>query len=178
MSCFCVCIIIMLIYMLVDKLNFHPILTSSVPSFERELLECEKSITLKLESVHQQEMKIKIIEADFSNGIYQREIVMFGEKDNIPKELAHIKIFVKNLNKEARRDVLKGKKPFGKILSEHKMEMATRREFKNFFKVYKNSRILNYVASEKDFFYGRNYFIFLIRRFDKKKLAEVTEIFL
>jgi chorismate-pyruvate lyase len=156
------------------KLKFAPIAKSSVSSSDRELLEYEESITLKLEDIYQQEMTIRVIKIDFSKGIYQREIVMFGKKDNIPKELAHIKILMGNLNKRARKEVLEAKKPFGKILSDHKIRPE--REIKNFFKVYKNGYISNHAKSDKDFFYGRNYLIFLAN--SKKLLAEVTEIFL
>ncbi len=156
------------------KLKFAPIAKSSVSSSDRELLEYEESITLKLEDIYQQEMTIRVIKADFSNGIYQREIVMSGKKDTISKELAHIKILMGNLNKRARKEVLQAEKPFGKILSDHKIRPE--REIKGFFKVSKNEYIANYVKSDRDFFYGRDYLIFLAN--PKKLLAEVTEIFL
>jgi len=157
-----------------DKLKFVPIAKSSVSFPGKALLKHKGYITLKLEKIYKQEMRIKIIRSDFSQGFYQREIVMSGAKDAIPRELAHIKVLMENLNAKIRKEVLEGKKPFGKILSENKV--LSKKEIKCFFKVYKNDYILKYARNKRSVFYGRSSFIFLAN--SKKILAQVTEIFL
>lgn len=161
--------------MLENKFKFIPLVRSDIPAPEKELLEYDELITLKLEKMHKQEMEIRVIEKNFSKGVYQREIIMFGKKDNIPRELAHIKIFLDNLNKDARQKVLRARKPFGKILSGCKIN--SQRKINRFFGVCKNNYLAKHIKPGKDFFYGRSYNIFL-KRPGKKKLAEVTEIFL
>ena len=156
------------------KLKFINVTKSELSSKNRKLLESKNLMTPKLEKLYKQEMKIRVIKADFSKRVYQREIIMFGKKDKIPRELAHIKIVIGNLNEKARKEVLESKKPFGKILTDHKI--SSERKTKNFFKVNKNNYITKYLKSDKDVFYGRKSLIFLAG--SKKPLAQVTEIFL
>ena len=160
--------------MLGGRLKINHLEKSDIPLPDRELLEYKESITLKLEKIHKQGMAISVIKAGSSGKSYQREIVMSGKKDGIPRELARIKIATENLNEVACREVLQAEKPFGKILASH--GILTERRFKSFFKVPQNKYIANYAKSDKDFFYGRSYLIFLAD--SKKLLAEVTEIFL
>ena len=158
--------------MFIKDLNFIQISNKMhLPPKYKELLDHNQPMTLKLESFYRQEMRIEIIESTVSNNIYKREIIMFGSEDHIPRELAYIEIFLKNLpSRLARKEVIEGKKPFGKILMDYKIEAI--REIKTFFKVY-DERMLKYSKNLNDFCYGREYSILLLS--GKKKLANVIE---
>ena len=158
--------------MFIKDLNFIQIPKLHLPPKYKELLDHNQSMTLRLESFYRQEMCIEIIEDTALNNIYKREMIMFGSEDHIPRELAYIEIFLKNLpNRLARKEVIEGKKPFGKILIDYKIEVI--REIKTFFKVYKDERMLKYSKGLNDFCYGREYSILLLS--GKKKLANVIE---
>jgi len=157
--------------MFIKDLNFIQISKSRLPSEYKELLDHNQSMTLRLESFYRQEMCMEIIEEIVLGDIYKREMIMFGSEDHIPRELAYIEIFLENLpNRLARKEVMEGKKPFGKILMDYKIEAI--REMKTFFKVY-DKRMLKYSKNLNDFCYGREYSILLLS--GKKKLANVIE---
>ena len=157
--------------MFIKNLNFIQISKLRLPPKYKELLDHNQSMTLRLESFYRQEMGIKIIEEILLNNIYKREMIMLGSEDHIPRELAYIEIFLENLpNRLAREEVIEGKKPFGKILMDYKIEAI--REVKTFFKVY-DERMLKHSKNLNDFCYGREYSILLLS--GKKKLANVIE---
>ena len=158
--------------MFIKDLNFIQISKLCLPPKYKELLDHDQSMTLKLESFYHQEMCIEILEDIISDNVYKREIIMFGSKEHIPRELAYIEIFLENLpNESIRREIIEGKRPFGKTLIDYKIETA--REIKTFFKVYKEEQMLKYSNDPNDFCYGRAYSILLLP--EKKKLAHVIE---
>ncbi len=158
--------------MFIKDLNFIQIPKQHLPSRYKQLLDHSRSMTLRLENFYRQEMAIKVIENQISNNIYKREIVMFGKKDYIPRELAYIEVFLKNLpNESSRQRTIEGKEPFGKILIDYGIKAKT--EIKFFFKIHKNKQILKYSKNHNDVYYGREYSIFSLSK--KRKLANVIE---
>lgn len=158
--------------MFIKDLNFIQIPKQYLPSKYKQLLDHSQSMTLRLEKFYRQEMAIKVIENQISNNIYKREIIMFGKRDYIPRELAYIEIFLKNLpSKSSRQRVIEGKEPFGKILID--CGVKTKAEIKNFFKIHKNNQMLKYSKNHNDIYYGREYSIFSFSK--KRKLANVIE---
>ena len=104
--------------MFIKTLNFIWIDKEAIPPEYEELLDHEEPTTLRLEALSEQEMCVEVLEESPSDKAYEREIVMFGKEDHIPKELAHIKIFLENLPKAAiRRAIIDKKKPFGKVIT-------------------------------------------------------------
>ena len=157
--------------MFIKDLNFIQISKLHLPPKYKELLDHNQSMTLRLESFYHQEMCIEVIEDIISDNVYKREIIMFGSKEHIPRELAYIEIFLENLpNESIRKEVMEGKKPFGKILMDYKIEAI--REIETFFTVY-DERMLKYSKDLNDFCYGREYSILLLPK--KKKIANVIE---
>ena len=162
--------------MFIKSLNLIQIPKPSLPPKYKKLLDHDKSMTLRLENFYQQEMAIKVIENRLLNNTYKREIVMLGAKDLIPRELAYIEIFLENLpDKSVREEIIKGEKPFGKILLDNNIK--TRREIDFFFKVPNNDkRISKYSNFPNDFYYGRKYSIFSFSQNPKKKrIANIIE---
>ena len=158
--------------MFVKNLNFIQIPKLDLPPRYKKLLDHTQSMTLRLENFYGQEMAIKVIENHLLNNLYKREIVMFGKEDFIPREIAYIEIFLKNLpNKIIKERIMEGKEPFGKILIDCGIKTET--EIKKFFKIPKNSQILKYSKNHSNFYYGREYFIFSLS--EKKKLANIIE---
>jgi|GEM_PF-3910195 len=162
--------------MFIETLNFIWITKQLIPLHYRALLDHEEPTTLRLEalSLYHQEMQIKILEESSSDKSYKREIIMFGGEDNIPRELAHIQVFLESLPQETiRREIIEKKRPFGRVLKD--AEIETLRKEMAFFKIYKDERISKHLADPSSIYYGRKYSIWLSA--EDKKLADVIEIY-
>ena len=167
--------------MFIQTLNFIWIDKEAIPLEYEKLLDHEEPTTLRLEALYDQEMCVEVLEESSSDKIYEREIIMLGKKDYIPRELAYIKIFLENLPKASiRRAIIDKKKPFGKVLSNAKVKTA--REGMVFFKLDKEESITRHLVNPGNVYYGRKYSIFLVSEEKKlvenqKPLAEVIEIY-
>jgi len=152
------------------NLKFEIINKKDLDKTHNYLLNHRTSMTLKLEEFYKEKLNLKVLKSKKEGNIFKREIILISN-ENIPREFAIIKFYLNNLDKTLLGEVISNKIPFGKILTQNKIQFKI--NIIEFFKISLDNRLKNILKSQKSLFYGRKYKIF---DYSNKILSDVIEI--
>lgn len=156
--------------MFIAQLPSTEIPASALPPPYRSLLDHGESMTDRLEREHGQAMCIDVLESRQDGDLYEREIVMRGCRDDRPKQVAHIRIRLEQVE-PLRAAILDGTVPFGRVLADAGVAVE-RREMRH-LRFTAAPALRRYLELREPACFGRRY---LLTRPDGVTIAEVVEI--
>lgn len=103
-----------------DQLGeFEQVSRESVPDTYRQLLDHTNHMTVTVESHHGDSVDVQVLQSDFSDDHYQREILLRTHEQQKVVQYGIVRLNTKLLAKSPRDEILAQKKPLGRVLIEH-----------------------------------------------------------
>jgi chorismate-pyruvate lyase len=99
---------------------------SGIPEPYRRLLVHQHDMTPTLEAAYQQRIHLRLLKRKVSGDVLLRQVVLVLDSDEKPVEFGAIRIQLKHLPAEARRLILEGKLPLGRVLQDFGVEHSSR----------------------------------------------------
>jgi chorismate-pyruvate lyase len=99
--------------------EFEVVEASALPPAAHRLLVHSGDMTSKLEEFFADEMRLRVLQCEHTAEHYRREVVLFGEKSNLPVEYGAIEIHLSAFTEDLRSEILSGKLPLGGLLNRH-----------------------------------------------------------
>jgi chorismate-pyruvate lyase len=123
-----------------DYLLWAPVTAESVPEPYRKLLVHQTDMTSTLENFHNGKLHVEVLGSQTKGQEYFREVVLRLGKSGKRVEFGAIKIMLDLLQAEVREKILRERQPFGRILTEAKVEFSS--QPKEFFRI-NSDRFIN-----------------------------------
>jgi chorismate-pyruvate lyase len=128
---------------------------SEIPEPYFSLLVHEGDMTSRLESFHEDGIKVRKLSSSNDGKSYFREVVLETVENQKAVEYGAIEIILKNLETEQKDLVIEGKLPLGGILNEARIPYSSAP--RAFLKVVPDDAIIDAFGSvEADYLYGRS----------------------
>ena len=145
---------------------------SEIPEPFFSLLVHEGDMTSRLESFHEDGIKVRKLSSSNDGKSYFREVVLETVDNQKAVEYGAIEIILKNLEGEQRDLVIEGKQPLGAILNDARIPYSSAP--KAFLKVVPDDAIVDAFGSvETDYLYGRSN---EISSYNGDPIAHIVEI--
>ena len=156
----------------IPKLVYHKVEPSEIPEPYFSLLVHEGDMTSRLESFHEDSIKVRKLSSSNDGKSYFREVVLETVANQKAVEYGAIEIILKNLEGEQRDLVIEGKQPLGAILNDARIPYSSAP--KAFLKVVPDDAIVDAFGSvEADYLYGRSN---EISSYNGDPIAHIVEI--
>jgi chorismate-pyruvate lyase len=156
----------------IPKLVYHNVDPSEIPEPFFSLLVHEGDMTSRLESFHEDGIKVRKLSSSNDGKSYFREVVLETVSNQKAVEYGAIEIILKNLEGEQRDLVIEGKQPLGAILNDARIPYSSAP--KAFLKVVPDDAIVDAFGSvEADYLYGRSN---EISSYNGDPIAHIVEI--
>ena len=145
---------------------------SEIPEPFFSLLVHEGDMTSRLESFHEEGIKVRKLSSSNDGKSYFREVLLETVDNQKAVEYGAIEIILKNLEGEQRDLVIEGKQPLGAILNDARIPYSSAP--KAFLKVVPDDAIVDAFGSvETDYLYGRSN---EISSYNGDPIAHIVEI--
>jgi hypothetical protein len=145
---------------------------SDVPEPYKSLLVHKTDMTSKLEAIYKSKIHIQPIARHTTDNEYFREVTLVLENSLKPVEFGAIKIILDLFPNEAQQEILKERRPLGKILTDYKIAFASKP--RAFLQIAADSFIQSSLVLDSEMtLYGRRNT--LVDAWDRP-LAEIVEI--
>ena len=156
----------------IPKLVYHKVDPSEIPEPYFSLLVHEGDMTSRLESFHEDSIKVRKLSSSNDGKSYFREVVLETAENPKAVEYGAIEIILKNLEAEQKDLVIEGKLPLGGILNEARIPYSSAP--RAFLKVVPDDAIIDAFGSvEADYLYGRSN---EISSYNGDPIAHIVEI--
>ena len=156
----------------IPKLVYHKVEPSEIPEPYFSLLVHEGDMTSRLESFHEDSIKVRKLSSSNDGKSYFREVVLETVDNPKAVEYGAIEIILKNLEAEQKDLVIEGKLPLGGILNEARIPYSSAP--RAFLKVVPDDAIIDAFGSvEADYLYGRSN---EISSYNGDPIAHIVEI--
>jgi chorismate-pyruvate lyase len=106
-------------------LLWAPIEAKSIPQPFRTLLVHKTDMTSTLESFHGDKLRVELLSTHTAGQEYFREVVLCLEQDGKRTEFGAIKIMLDLFPREVREEILRERKPLGRILTDAGVEFSS-----------------------------------------------------
>ena len=153
--------------------NTRALAGEALPEPYRELLVHEQDMTSTLQRYHRESLHLQVLERRLNEPVLERRVVLVGSRSGRRLEFGAIRIRLDRFPRQARREVLEGRRPLGTILSEHSVPYVSRPEaFLQLQSDAEMERVLQLPAAGR-LLYGRSN---LLQTLEGNVLARVLEI--
>ena len=99
--------------------RFEQVESQAVPSVYRKLLDHSNHMTVTVESHHADSVDVEVLRSDVVDGHYRREILLKTHVSQRVVQYGIVRIFTKYLSDKPRDEILRQRKPLGRVLIEH-----------------------------------------------------------
>lgn len=99
--------------------RFEQVESQAVPSVYRKLLDHSNHMTVTVESHHADSVDVEVLRSDVVDGHYRREILLKTHVSQRIVQYGIVRIFTKYLSDKPRDEILRQRKPLGRVLIEH-----------------------------------------------------------
>ena len=99
--------------------RFEQVESQAVPSVYRKLLDHSNHMTVTVESHHADSVDVEVLRSDIVDGHYRREILLKTHVSQRVVQYGIVRIFIKYLSDKPRDEILRQRKPLGRVLIEH-----------------------------------------------------------
>jgi|TARA_B110000003_G_scaffold246544_1_gene257123 chorismate-pyruvate lyase len=138
----------------ISKLVYQEVVPNEVPEPYYSLLVHEGDMTSRLESYHEDTIKVRKLSSSNDGKAYFREVLLETMESLKPTEYGAIEITLKNLEEEQRSLVIEGKQPLGGILNDARIPYSSAP--RAFLKIIPDNPMVEAFGSvEADHLYGR-----------------------
>jgi len=156
----------------ISKLVFQEVEPSEIPEPYYSLLVHEGDMTSRLETFHEDSIRIRKLSSSNDGKVYFREVLLETQDSKIPTEYGAIEITLENLDDEQRALVIEGKQPLGGILNDARIPYSSAP--RAFLKVVPDNPMVEAFGSvEADHLYGRSN---VITSYNGGTIAHIVEI--
>ena len=139
----------------VPKLVYQEVDSNEIPEPYYSLLVHEGDMTSRLESYHENTIKVRKLSSSNDGKAYFREVLLETMESSKPTEYGAIEITLKNLEEEQRSLVIEGKQPLGGILNDARIPYSSAP--RAFLKILPDNPMVEAFGSvEADHLYGRS----------------------
>jgi chorismate-pyruvate lyase len=153
-------------------LVYYKVEPSEIPEPYFSLLVHEGDMTSRLESFHEDGIKVKKLSSSNDGKSYFREVVLETVDEQKAVEYGAIEIILKTLDRNQKELVLEGRQPLGGILNEARIPYSSAP--RAFLKVVPDDAIIDAFGSvEADYLYGRSN---EISSYNGDPIAHIVEI--
>ena len=151
---------------------YHKVEPSEIPEPYFSLLVHEGDMTSRLESFHEDSIKVRKLSSSNDGKSYFREVVLETVENPKAVEYGAFEIILKNLEAAQQDLVIEGKLPLGGILNEARIPYSSAP--RAFLKVVPDDAIIDAFGSvEADYLYGRSN---EISSYNGDPIAHIVEI--
>ena len=156
----------------IPKLIYQEVEPDEIPEPYFSLLVHEGDMTSRLESFHEEDIKVKKLSSSNDGISYFREVVLETIGTQKTAEYGAIEITLKSLEDEQKDLVIEGKQPLGGILNDARIPYSSAPSA--FLKVVPDDAIIDAFGSvEADYLYGRSN---EITSYNGNTIARIVEI--
>ena len=99
--------------------RFEQVESQAVPSVYRKLLDHSNHMTVTVESHHADSVDVEVLRSDVVDEHYRREILLKTHVSQRVVQYGIVRIFTKYLSDKPRDEILRQRKPLGRVLIEH-----------------------------------------------------------
>jgi chorismate-pyruvate lyase len=100
----------------------RPFRGEEIPEPYRQILVHNRDMTGTLEAFHQEPIHLRVLALRHDGESLQRQVVLRTGDSHRPVEFAAIVIYLKRFAPAAREEILEGRRPFGAILKDRRIE--------------------------------------------------------
>ena len=156
----------------ISKLVFQEVDPREIPEPYNSLLVHDGDMTSRLETFHEDSIKIRKLSSSNDGKAYFREVLLETSELKIATEYGAIEITLQSLEEEQKKLVIQGKQPLGGILNDAGIPYSSAP--KAFLKVVPDNPIVEAFGSvESDYLFGRSN---EITSYNGETIARIVEI--
>jgi chorismate-pyruvate lyase len=99
--------------------EFEVVDAGALPPSAHRLLVHSGDMTSKLEEFFADDMRLRVLQCAHTPEHYRREVILYGERSDLPVEYGAIEINLRAFDEELRSEIVAGKLPLGGLLNRH-----------------------------------------------------------
>ena len=104
----------------------RPVDRQDVPQPYHSLLVHERDMTSTLSQFHDDEIELKVLSLQNSDGGYYREVLLLAKQDQRPVEYGAIRICLEHFSEPAREAIVSASNPLGQLLHDYQIKYLSR----------------------------------------------------